>query len=362
MQNVAKLKPITNRSAEGANTLFTLPEDGFVMLVPRGEAPNFIGEGETAQRIIQVVDDAALEAMYSKLLNREGEEILMDDDHLSHELDQPTDANAWLLLNKDTLQIRADGLYGKPRWTQPGEGKVLGGVKRFISAEFSPRSIVPLGGVRFRVTELTGLALTNRPNFKRLQKPLTNRDADEGIKTANTNTMHKEALAAHLGITTSALEALDESTLNNRLKVIKDQAAKADGYETELNTIKNREADTFLEQNKEFIPAGDSFKKMVKDAYLANRESAQVMVDGFKEFKGAAATGDKGLTEEQKRRAETKPLFNRDQAKGPADAATAEAAASARASKVATRAQEICNREKVTWQTAWARASAEITA
>ena len=357
MQNIATFKPLTNRATTRGGK-FTLPDDGFVMLVPKGEAPNVMDDGsKEGKRIIQVVDDAALTSIMHKLLNRGGE-MLMDTDHHSHELDKTTEANGWQPLEADLLQNRADGLYGDPRWSTKGLANVEGGVLRFISPEFGTSNLQPLGGDRYRVTEVTGLALTNRPGFKRLQKPLTNRDADDGIEEkANTNTMHKAALAAHLGITESDIDKLDESTLKNRLQSIKVQAAKAESATTELNTLKNREADEFLKLHERVIPANDDLKKDLREIFLKNRETAQVMVDGF------TAAGGKELTAEQKARAEKKPLFNRETAKGPPDADAQKAADTARASKVSGRAQELCNREKgLSWSAAFRRADAEIPA
>ena len=83
MPKAATFKPLTNRSTEKGGK-FTLPDDGFVMLVPKGEAPNVMDDGsKNGKRIIQVVDDAALESIMSKLLNRGGD-MLMDNDHHSH--------------------------------------------------------------------------------------------------------------------------------------------------------------------------------------------------------------------------------------------------------------------------------------
>lgn len=355
VQNTAVFKPLTNRDAASTSATFALPDDGFVQLVPKGEAPNILGDGKDARRIIQVVDDEALGLIINKLLNRTGEEMLIDDDHLSHEMDQTTDANGWQLLNKDSLQVREDGLYGNPRWTTLGLDKLTGGIKRFISPEFAPGSIAALGGKRYRVTELTGLALTNRPGFKRLQKPLTNRDADDGIDTATTHTMHKALLAAHLGITESDIEKLDETTLKNRLSEVKSKAATADTLKGELDTIKNREVEKFISDHDTVIPKSEDLRKHLKETFLTNRETAQVMVDGFK-----AARASDGLSDEQRARAAKKPLFNRETAEAPKEIDAKKAAD--HAGKIASRARELCNREKISWDSAWKRAESEIPA
>ena len=340
MPKAAVFKPLTNRSASSKDAKFTLPADGFVMLVPKGEAPNVLDDGsKDGKRIIQVVDDEALSAIMSKLLNRGGE-MLMDNDHHSHEQDKTTDANGWQPLEADSLQNRDDGLYGDPRWSTAGLDKVEGGVLRYISPEFGTSTLQPISGNRYRVTELTGLALTNRPGFKRLQKPLTNRDADGGIEVnANTNTMHKAALAKHLGITESDIDKLDETTLNNRLSGIKDQAAKADTYSAELSTLKNREVEEFMTLHDKVIPKDEEVRKTVKATFIANRATAEAMVQAF-------SPAEDQLTTEQKARAEKKPLFNRETAKGPANADVLKNREIERAAKIKNRCTAICDERR----------------
>lgn len=363
MPKAVTFKPLTNRST-AKDGKFALPADGFVMLVPKGEAPNVLDDGtKDGKRIIQVVDDQALSAIMSKLLNRGGDELLIDSEHFSHEPDKATDANGWLPLEADSLQNRADGIYGDPRWSDLGLQRITGGVLRYVSPEFASSSLEPLGGNRFRVTEVTGLALTNRPGFRSLQKPLTNRDADGGIKTANTNTMHKAALADLLGITETALDALDESTLKNRLSVIKTDAAKAGPLKTELDTLKNREADDFITEHDAVIPKEDAVRQSLKVTFLANRDAAKGIVNGFK----VAAKADDGLTDAQRARAGIKPLFNREQAKGPENDAVLKNRDLERANKIKNRAAAICEERRlankpVDFNSAWSVAESEFPA
>jgi phage I-like protein len=345
VQNTVTFKPLTNRSSD-KSAAFTLPEDGFVQLVPKGEAPNWLGE----KRIIQVVDDRALELMLGRLANREAEEMLIDDDHFSRDSDKSTDALGWQPLAKDALVNRGGDLYGAPRWSTLGLDKITGGVKRFVSPEFNPSNLEHLGGNRYRVTELVGLALTNRPGFKRLQKPLTNRDADDGIDNPKQTTpMHKALLAAHLGITESALEALSEDALKNRLSDIKVKADKAVTLETELTTLKNSAADEFITAHDKVIPAETKVREHLKTTFLANREMAESLVAGFK-----AATKDDNRTDEQRRRAEKKPLHNREDARAPEGAG-----AEAETEKLHNRARAYRDKHRVTYEVALAAVRSE---
>lgn len=364
MAKAVSFKPLTNRDSGSAakDRAFKLPEDGFVQLVPKGEAPNWLGDGKDAKRIIQVVDDRALELIMSKLLNRGGEEMLIDDEHFSRDPDKSTDALGWQPLDKDVLINREGGLYGAPRWSSLGIDKLEGGVKRYVSPEFSADSLEHLGGNRYRVTELVGLALTNRPGFKRLQKPLTNRE-DDSPRNPNHDTMHKALLAGFLGLTETALDALDEPTLKNRLNAAKEKADKAVALETEMATLKNRDADAFLEEHKAVIPDNDAVKKHLRETFLANRDTAKVIADGFK---AAAGKGD-NLTDEQRRRAGKKPLFNRADAKTPPDSEGLKNREEARAAKIRNRATELCDSARAAsrtlqWGDAWSQAESEIPA
>lgn len=347
MGNAASFKPLTNRDAADKGTQFKLPADGFVQLVPKGEAPNWLGD----KRIIQVVDERALELIMSKLLNRAGEEMLIDDEHFSRDPEKSTDALGWQPLDKDALLNREGELYGAPRWSSLGMGKLEGGVKRYVSPEFNPANLEHLGGNRYRVTELVGLALTNRPGFKRLQKPLTNRGAGDGTENQTTDTMHKLLLAGLLGLTETDIDKLDEPTLKNRLSDLKTKAAKADTLQTEIDAIKNREVEAFITQHDDVIPKESKVREHLRQTFLANRETAECIVDGFKAAKGGKS-GD-GLTDEQRARAAKKPLYNREDAKAPESEDKVE--------KLHNRAREYRDKHKVSYEQALAavRASGE---
>ena len=230
---------------------------------------------------------------------------------------------------------------------------------RYVSPEFGTSTLQPISGNRYRVTELTGLALTNRPGFRTLQKPLTNRDADGGIETANTNTMHKAAIAELLGITESAVDQLDQPTLKNRLQGIKDLAAKATTYENELTALKNREADEFIARHDKVIPKKDTVREHLKKTFLANRQTAEDLVAGYSEDDGEK------LTPEQKRRAEARPLHNRETAKGPEGDAVLKNRELERAAKIRNRCNAICEERRIAgkavdFNSAWSAAESEF--
>lgn len=299
-------KPLTNRADSSGALRFALPEDGFIQLVPRGSAPNVRGTGE---KIIQQVDDIALESMLAYLLNRGGE-MLIDFEHFSHDLDKPTDAAAWQPCDAEHLQKREDGLYGKPRWSAEGESAITGGKLRYISPEFPPSDslLVNVAGKVFRPLAVTGFGLTNRPGFRIDAKPLTN----SGRPTApadnpEVTNMHKALLALALGLPETEIENLDEATLRQKVEAMKKQLADAEAAATEMKKKDEADATAFMNRHKDLPPLKN---KAVADhlrvTFLNNRAIAEDIVKGWK------AEDDDGMTEAERARAQKKPLHNRE--------------------------------------------------
>lgn len=357
MPKLTTHKPLTNRAAESTagGPLFTLPEDGFVQLVALGEAPIKAG----GKPIIQVSDRAALEAMLNRLVESGGE-LLIDDDHLSHDVKQSTDANGWLPLSTETLQLREDGLYGAPRWTSLGLEKLHGGVKRFISPEFDPATITALGGARFRVNGLTGLALTNRPNYGDLQRALCNNSGSANAPADNpTHPMHKTLLALALGLPETEIETLDEAALTAKVQALLDRLTAAEKSAADMKKKDEADATAFVNRHKPELKvlADPAVAEALRQTFLHNRDTAIAMVDAW----ALAAAGVK-LTEEQKRRAEREPLHNRKETViVPADNAP-DAKAVELANRRRVHAEAALHNKKVSsWSAAWSEAVAAIT-
>jgi Mu-like prophage I protein len=161
-----------------SNGEFKHPSDGWYMIEPKGEHPN------AAAGVIQVIDDEATTAIVNRFnaeatasTLRHGREMLIDHEHFKDQGDQETRAYGWLT----QLQNRADGIYGKVRWTGTGKAAVDGGDYRFFSTEYSPKDLKVLndGKVkRVRPLRLDGLTLTNMHN-NRGQRAITNRESLE---------------------------------------------------------------------------------------------------------------------------------------------------------------------------------------
>jgi len=184
------------------NADFSHPADGWYQIEPKGEHPN------QAAGVLQVIDEAAMKSIVDQFNQdaaagklRHGSEMLIDHEHFSDQPDKETRAYGWLV----ELQARADGIYGRVRWSKTGQEAVDGGDYRFFSTEYAPADCVEcqvasgegtraeqgaangetgqnaslatrhstLPGVR--PLRLDGLTLTNMNN-NRGQKPITNRD------------------------------------------------------------------------------------------------------------------------------------------------------------------------------------------
>lgn len=144
------LQPIANRGADGD---FLLPPDNWIQLVPLGEFEH-AGSGLT-----QVLDRVAVETMAKQFVN--GGERLIDFDHESLNKNKRTTAAGWL----QNVQARADGLWGRIRWSKAGGDAVRGGDYKYISPVFLPSECESLGNSRVRPLRLDSAGLTNRPNL-----------------------------------------------------------------------------------------------------------------------------------------------------------------------------------------------------
>lgn len=315
------------------NSDFSMPADGWSHLMALGEFPNSIhafdasANGGAAaprhRRVMQVCDSAAAEAMVAAF-NRSAQQpnfigLLVDRDHESDDPDKTTDAWGWCI----ALENRADGLWGRIRWTDLGEPAVRGGRFRFLSPVFDLATCQDLGNNRLRPMRLEKLGLTNDPNIRPL-RPLTNRaasapaPADPGIpdnapqRGREESTMDfKTELLALLGLKPDETDANIALALANRKKrdgdlanelgALRNRAAAA---ETKLAEHERRILEASVEVDLEHFKAVIVNRDEVKAALLANRDSTLKVLAALKQ----PAAPD-GLDE---------PLRNRRDARDPA--------------------------------------------
>lgn len=146
------------------------PGDGWHMIEAYGEHPYTLKDGT---EILQVVDNEAVQSMIENFTP----ELMVDKDHLSHNMENDTGAMAWA----KELAGLDDGsgnlsLAGLIEYSSAGLPLVKGKVyKRGFSTEYPPEDMEELGDGRFRPRRLAGLALTNRGNNKG-QRPISNRE------------------------------------------------------------------------------------------------------------------------------------------------------------------------------------------
>lgn len=161
------------------NRDFEHPSDHWYHIEAKGEHPN------NEAGLIQIIDDTAIDSIVNRFNAdaragqlHHGSEMLIDHEHFADQPDKETRAYGWL----QELQNRADGVYGRIRWTTTGKAAVDGGDYRFFSTEYLPKDLKVLNDGkprRVRPLRLDGLSLTNKNN-NRGQKPITNREGDSG--------------------------------------------------------------------------------------------------------------------------------------------------------------------------------------
>ena len=190
---------------------FNLPKDGWIMLLPMGKFPGtlrtYAGGEETREGIDQVFDQQAIEAIAASWNARKSEMganfpgMLVDYDHFSHDEDKPTGAAGWI----EAVEIRQDGLWGLPRWSQDGRAKLEGGMYRLVSPVLSGFERVgeENGKKVLRPTVLERLALTNDPQLRGMP-PVSNR---AGTTNDKTTMDHKKLLLQLLGLPDTATDA-----------------------------------------------------------------------------------------------------------------------------------------------------------
>lgn len=324
---------VFNRGADGSAILnrdlpATLPSDGFYHLLPIGEFPGVL-QGPKGERedIVQVLDRAALEAMVQAFNGQ----LLIDYDHLSHDLSQPTKAAGWI----EALELRTDGIWSRNTWSNHGKADIEGRAYRFISPELA--DLEHLGGNRYRPRLLTGAGITNRPNLKTLS-PLANREPNPSTPIMD----YKAELIKMLGL---AAQATDQDIT---AALAKASADAVDPEEVEALRTENREllaavVEGDLEAHKGVIKDRETVKK----ALMANRAGTLQLLASLN-----SSTAPKP------------PLTNRKPPQQPQNSPTAAEAedpkVAARAGRVSNRAAEIQRTERVGWSVAWNRAEAEI--
>lgn len=224
--------------------------------------------------IVEVIDAKAVDSMAREFWLDEADPdfpgLLVDNDHLRHDLSASTEAKAWVkrIENRDGVP------WGLLEFTDIGAAAIKNKRWKFFSSEYDADDCEFLGkdeqGRRmFRPLRMSGLTFTNMPNHKG-QTPITNRTALPDVETGQTQPkkkpMNKTALEK-LGLGDDATE----EQINEKLDELIAKAAKADTMEAEA------EVETILNRHAKRFPAADRGKW--KDRLIRNRDIADILAD-----------------------------------------------------------------------------------
>jgi hypothetical protein len=292
--------------------------------------------------VVEVIDAVAIDAMVREAWLDEADPdwpgILVDNDHLSHDLAHPTEAKAWT----KRLENRDGQLYGLIEVTDTGAAAIRNKRWKFFSTEYSEPWIEDLGkgpdGLRrVRPKKLTGLSLTNRPNH-RGQSPITNREAEAAEQpTQYDKPMNK--IAEQLGLPDTATE--DDITA--AIASLLERAAKADEMETET------EVEEILNRHTNRIAEGTRDKW--KGRLIANRATTEEILSDLPVITKAAAEVKPAITNR-----ETAQVPDVSRVSGDETVETDRKTAAA----IRNRAAEISKTQGLNHPRAWAAAQAEF--
>lgn len=320
----AKAAHILNR--EG-----TMPSDGWYQIEVAGEHP--AGEGR-----MQVIDQLAMESIVNSFREekkRQGEYftgLLVDRDHLSHDLAQTTEAMAWV---KD-VDIRNGELHAQLDFTSTGREAVEGKVYKFFSTEYPADGLENIGDGRVRPRRLSGLALTNRPN-NRGGKPISNRADDlGGGQTKETKPSETQpsmtTIAEKLGLPADADEAAITAAITALIQE-RDELKK---------TTTEAAADAVMNRVGNRIP--EAARPHWREQLIANRAATEKLIDAS--FPAASA-------------APAPAIHNRGAASPPPVEKTMGTDSASKATEQEAYVRGIMNRSSCGYSKAWEQAKLE---
>lgn len=153
------MKQISKEDLQPATT----PGDGWFIIEAAGQHATRRGELEFTQNLTPEVLAGIVEAGVP------AEGLPIDRDHLSLDARNSTEALGWLR----ELAMCGGNLAGRIEWTPLGLPLIQGKVYKHFSTVYPPPG-EQLAGGEYTPERLIGLALTNQPNNKEGQPPITN--------------------------------------------------------------------------------------------------------------------------------------------------------------------------------------------
>lgn len=313
------------------------PEDGWYDIEQQGI--HDAGEWPDGRKRKQVLDEKAFAAILNRFASDKADAgdhwagMLVDADHLSHDLDKSTEAFAWA----QELRVKDGVLQARLEPTDIGDSAIRNRRYKFFSTEYEPEDLEDLGDGSVRPLRLGGLAFTNRPR-KTGGKPILNRTGDKpgGNPTPQNQTM--KSIAEKLGLPADA----DEAAILAKIATImsENESLKGKDAEVQADAIMNRMGDRVPEAMR------DSWRKRL----IANRKDTEELMETTFPKKG-----------------ETTPIFNRQGATAPepvegkeGDPSKPDPAEQKKAAAIRNRADTIAREQRIPFSQAFSRAQAEL--
>lgn len=245
------MKEISENELEGQE----MPGDGWFIIEAAGQHPARMD----GQQFTQNLTAEVLAGVAAAGVPAEG--LPIDRDHLSLDARNSTEALGWVR----ELAMCGGNLAARIEWTPLGLPLIQGRVYKHFSTVYPPDAEQVASGV-YTPTHLIGLALTNQPNNKEGQPPISNRGLAEN---QNKKAMDYPAeLLAALGLAEGASDeevmgAVD--ALNKRV---------ADAEAAGAAAAADAEADKLVNQEEKETGAvlNEEERKEVKEQIVANRE------------------------------------------------------------------------------------------
>lgn len=277
------------------------PGDGWYHIESNEEHPAKREGGE----IVQVLDNAAMAAIVAAGVPEEG--IPIDADHrgVPGVAEVPdTAAAGWVR----ELAVFDDGagnmqLAGRIEWTPPGLELVAGRVYKHFSTVYrvdDEELAEGLGGNRYRPLVLLGLALTNNPNNRMGQRPITNSAGVREVRSEEEAGMSPQedfsAAEEVAGTKTTKNENQDMNELEDIKKALglapeataADCVAAIEAIKGEAAAAADSEAETLL-NSEGLTDLPEEEKKEIKEGLVTNRGLAMMTIRAFKERKAQSA-------------------------------------------------------------------------
>ena len=247
------------------------PSDGWQIIEAAGEHSCHITtpEGEQVPAVM-IIDNAAIEAIVEAGVPAEG--LLVDKDHLSHDMSQSTEALAWVRELAACPREDDAGSYDLAAWlelTASGRPLIAGKVYKHFSTEYLLEHCEQVAEDSYRPQRLDGLALTNRPNNPG-QRPITNRQA---ANPNNNQTTKMNITESDMMTALAKLGLGEEATGEDLLKAIDDLQLSVQNSEQKAaeEIVKNTDTEGELDKEEQQLYADEVVKNRERGLRLLNR-------------------------------------------------------------------------------------------